>query len=130
MAKSPHPQYITLRVLASKLERGLHTSEEGQTIASILRSIASGEDPNSFFGGRPAHRPNQYRTYYYVDQIEGLIQSTFNGKPGLKVGKAIQQVAEAAGVSLEHVRSDYYSKLGRTYVESIRKAQAGPFQDP
>jgi len=129
MAESPHPQYLTLRVLASKLERCLQTSEDVEIIVSILRSIANGEDPRSLFGRRPANRPNQYRTYYYVDQIEGLIQPTFDGKPGLKVGQAIQRVAEEAGVSLEHVCSAYYSKLGRTYVESIRKAQAGPFQE-
>ena len=130
MAKSPHPQYMTLRILASKLERSLLTSEEVKTIASILRSIADGEDPNLFFGGRPAHRPNQYKTYYYVEQIIGLIEPTFNGKPGIKVSQAISQVAMAAHVSDDHVRSAYYSRIGRSYAKSIRKAKAGPFQDP
>ena len=129
MAKSPHPQYMTLRVLASKLEHGLLTIEEVETIALILRSIARGEDPNLFFGVRPTHRPNHYKTYYYVDQIIGLMEPTFNEKPGMKVGQAIQEVAKEAGVSPDHVRSAYYSRLGRSYAEKIRKALAGPFQD-
>ena len=127
MANSPHPQYMTLRVLASKLEHGLLTIEEVETIALILRRIARGEDPNLFFGVRPTHRPNHYKTYYYVDQIIGLMEPTFNEKPGMKVGQAIQEVAKEAGVSPDHVRSAYYSRLGRSYAEKIRKALAGPF---
>lgn len=122
MAKSMHPQYLTLRVLASKLELGLLTKEEVQLIASIFRRIAEGESAEDLFGGRPLGRPKKYQTLYYVDQVFGLTQPSFNGTPGLKVAEAITRVATANHVSPDSVKTAYYSKLGRSVRESMLKA--------
>lgn len=122
MAKSIHPQYLTLRVLASKLELGLLTKDETQIIASIFRRIAEGESAEDLFGGRPSNRPKKHQTLYFVDQVLGLTQANFDGTPGLKVSEAINQVAAAANVSPDSVKTAYYSKLGRSFRESILKA--------
>ena len=121
MSKSRHPQFLTLRVLASKIEHGLLTNDEAQSIASILRRIAEGESADDLFGGRPTNRPKKHQTLYYVDQVFGLTQPSFNGHPGLKVGDAIHQVASNANVSPDTVKTALYSKAGREMWKSLQQ---------
>lgn len=121
MSKSRHPQFLTLRVLASKIEHGLLTNDEAQCIASILRRIAEGESADDLFGGRPTNRPKKHQTLYYVDQVFGLTQPSFNGHPGLKVGDAIHQVASNANVSPDTVKTALYSKAGREIWKSLQQ---------
>ena len=120
VSKSLHQQFLTLRVLASKLEHGLLTNVEAQLIASILRRIAEGERADDLFGGFPKNRPKKHQTFNYVDQVFKLTQPSFNGQPGLKVGDAIQQVASSAHVSPDTVKAAFYSKAGREFWKGLQ----------
>jgi len=124
LSKSRHPQFLILRILASKIEYGLLTSDEAQVIASILRRIAEGESADDLFGRRPTNRPKKHQTLYYVDQVFGLTQPSFNGHPGLKVGDAIHQVASRANVSPDTVREAIYSKEGRGFSKSLQPLES------
>jgi len=123
LSKSRHPQFLILRILASKIEHGLLTSDEAQVIASIFRRIAEGERADDLFGGRPTNRPVKHQTLYYVDQVFGLTQLSHNGLPGLKVKDAIQQVASRANVSPDTVKAAIYSKHGREFWKSYKFAE-------
>jgi len=123
VSKSHHPQFLTLRVLATKIEHGLLTSDEAQVIASILRRIAEGESADDLFGGRPTNRPMKHQTLYYVDQVFRLTQRSHNGLPGLKVADAIQEVASSANVSPDTVKAAIYSKQGREFWKSYKFAE-------
>jgi len=122
MAKSYHPNYLTLRVVASKLELGLLDADESKLIASILRRIAEGESADDLFGARPIHRPMKHQTLYYVVQVVGLTQPSWKDGSCLKVDDAIKQVALEAHVSHDTVKAAIYSKHGRVLWKSLKSA--------
>jgi hypothetical protein len=118
--KSKHPNFLTLRVWASKIERDLLAPDEKRTIAEIFRRIADGDDPTKIFGKTPAHRPNKATTELYVAQIRALTEPTWDGKPGLGVDAAIQQVAGTFFVTVGAVKSAYYSPRGKQLQAQLR----------
>lgn len=123
MAKSLHPRWLTLRVLASKLERGLLTPEEARATATLLRRIAAGDSIDDILGAkRAANRPHEDRTHHYVEQVYGLTQPTYDGKPGMTVTAAIDEVASTCNISISTVKTAYYSEAGRAYLEVIKDA--------
>lgn len=125
MRKSKHPNFLTLRVWASKIERDLLSPDEKRTIAEIFRRIAAGDDPTKVFGKTPAHRPNKATTELYVAQIHALTEPTWDGKPGLGVDAAIRQVADSLFVTVGAVKSAYYSPRGK----EIRAQLRNPLED-
>lgn len=127
MAKTPHPLALTLRIWAGKLERNLLTPSEGHSIATLLRRIAAGESLDEILGViRPANRPLKDATHHYVEQVYGLMQPTYDGKPGMSTTNAIREVALACNVSIATVKTAYYSKAGRSHREEITKALKDP----
>ncbi len=127
MAQDLHPNWLSLRVLARKLEQNTLTQEDAISITSLLRGIASGQDVDEILGViNPANRPNRSTTEYYVYQVFGLTQTTYNGKNGLKVTDAIKKVASSVYVSEGTVKTAYYSKEGREYLLKMK----GELKDP
>jgi len=120
MALDLHPNWLSLRVLARKLEQNTLTHEDVMSITSLLRGIALGQDVNEVLGViNPANRPNRSTTEYYVYQVFGLTQPTYNGSSGLKVTDAIKKVADSVNVSEGTVKAAYYSKEGREYLQKM-----------
>jgi hypothetical protein len=110
---------LTLKILASKLERGLLNTSETKLIAGLLRRVANGEDASVVFESKkPANRPIANKTEEYVVNVSILNTPFFNpasGKleEGLGIGEAIKKVAADAYVSEQTVRSAFYSKKGQ-----------------
>jgi hypothetical protein len=127
--KSKHPNFLNLRVWASKIERDLLAPDEKRTIAEIFRRIADGDDPTETFGKTPAHRPNKATTELYVAQIHALTEPTWDGKPGVGVDAAIQQVADAFFVTVGAVKSAYYSPRGKEIKAQLRNPLEDSAQD-
>lgn len=127
MAKTPHALALTLRVWAGKLERNLLTSSESHSIATLLRRIAAGESLDEILGRtRAANRPNRDTIHHYVEQVYGMTQPTYDGKPGISVTDAIHAVATACNVSPATVKAACYSEAGKSHREEIRKTQRDP----
>jgi hypothetical protein len=120
MALDLHPNWLSLRVLARKLEQNTLTQEDVMSITSLLRGIALGQDIKEVLGViNPANRPNKSTTEYYVYQVFGLTQPTYNGRSGLKVTDAIKKVADSVNVFEGTVKAAYYSKDGREYLQKM-----------
>jgi hypothetical protein len=127
MSKGPHPRALDLQIWAGKLERNLLAPEEAQYIAMLLRRLAAGESLDEVLGAkREAHRPNQNATRHYVEQIHGLMQSSYDGKPGLSVTEAIRKMAEVSGKSVDTVRTAFYSEAGRVHLLAVKAALKDP----
>ena len=127
MAKTHHPFTLTLRIWAGKLERNLLTPPEAQSIATLLRRIASGDSLDEILGvARAANRPNKKTTHHYVEQVYGLMQPTYNGKSGLSVTDAIREVASACNVSFSTVKTAFYSEAGQSDLAEFKKALKDP----
>jgi hypothetical protein len=127
MSKSPHPRALDLRIWAGKLERNLLDPEESRYIATLLRRVAGGESFDEVLGvKRVAHRPSRNTIQHYVEQVYGLSQPLYDGKPGMSVEAAIKEVAQRVKVDFETVKQAYYSKAGRTHLRSIKEALKNP----
>ena len=127
MAKSPHPLALSLRNLASKIERNLLAPSEALALATLLRRIAAGESFDEILGvKRAASRPRKNTPAYYVEQVYWRTQPTFDGKPGVTVTSAIDAVAKACHVSVDTVSAAFYSPAGRAYLAEIEAALKNP----
>lgn len=127
MTKARHPYRLRLRVLAGKLELGLLSPEEASVLAGIIRGLAEGEVFDEIVGSkRPAERPSRDTTELYVEQVFGLTQPTFDGKPGMRVGEAIAAVADALNLSRDTVNTAYYSKPGREHLLRVKESHIDP----
>lgn len=121
------PIYLTLRVWASKLERGLLTPAEAQSVAMLLRRIADGKSIDEALGVESsAHRPDRDTTLMYVSEVYRLLQPSWKGKPSITVGDAITKTAAAHHVSIETVRNAYYSKKGQIFRDAMEYRQSAP----
>lgn len=129
MAKSRHPQWLTLRLWASKVERGLLPQDEANALAVMLRSLAAGDSLDEVFGvSRPAGRPLENRCRFYVEQVWGLTQSTSSGNPGMGVTAAMHEVASACHVAFDTVKGAYYSAEGQVHLDLIKNKLRDPFE--
>lgn len=127
MSKSHHPRALDLRIWAGKLERNLLDPKEAQYIATLLRRVAQGESFDEVLGvKREAHRPNENTTHYYVEQIHGLMQPSYDGKRGLSVTEAIRMTAEGSGKSIATVKSAFYSDDGCKHLQAVEAALKDP----
>lgn len=128
MSKSLHPRALDLRIWASKLERNLLAPEEAQYIAMLLRRVAEGGALDEVLGvKRGAHRPYQNAIHHYVEQIYGLMQPPWDGKPGLSVTEAISTVAKWCNKSIATVKTAYYSEAGKAHLQAVQAALRDPF---
>lgn len=127
MSRSPHPRALDLRIWAGKLERNLLDHEEAQYIAMLLRRVADGESFDEVLGvKRKAHRPSRNTIQHYVEQVYGLSQPLYDGRPGMSVEAAIATVAEGVEVEFETVKQAYYSKAGRAHIQAVKEALKNP----
>lgn len=127
MTKTSHPLSLTLRVWAGKLERKVLTPAETKQIATLLRRIAAGESLDEVLGvTRAANRPNKDATHHYVEQVYGTTLPTYDGKPCMTVSNAIKEVASACNVSIDTVRTAYYSKAGKLHRQEVIEALKDP----
>ncbi len=132
MTKGLHPLAMTLRALASKVERNLLTPKEAQSLAALLRRVADGEDFDAVMGvRRMANRPVTDITKYYVVQVHRLTQQVFSPKeqkllPGMPVTEAIAEVAKACHVSKSTVKTAYYSRAGLQHREELKALLKDP----
>jgi len=127
MSKSLHPRALDLRIWASKLERNLLDPEESHYIATLLRRVAGGESLDEVLGvKRDAHRPNQNAAHHYVEQIHGLMQPLYDGRPGMSVTEAIRTVANECSKSVATVKTAYYSEAGQAHLQAVEAALKDP----
>lgn len=128
MTKSRHPNYLQLRILASKLERNLASIEEQTFLANVLRKIADGCTFDEAIGvKRRNSRPSTGAIEHRINQLLWLTREAIRGGEGVPIEDAISRVAAEFHVSEETVKSDWKSVKARKMRKEFESHLDFPF---
>lgn len=128
--KSSLPYRAKLIALANKLDRAVLSDEERLQISQLLRGLAVGRTVDHVIGITPRPGRSQADVFQRVWDVAMLSHPERHWGGGLTVEKAIEQTADAHGLSPHTIKENWDSWEGRAIRDFVRRVMINPLELP